>query len=75
MVECWHLPGYVVFITVYLSTNYSISALATVHTVEQLLIKIARSSTFSLSSSSSLLDWDDPTLQYMLLADLQCWSL
>jgi len=33
MVECWHLPGHVMFITAYLSANYSILELTTVHRV------------------------------------------
>jgi len=33
MVECLHLPGHVVVITAYLSTNYSILGLATVHSI------------------------------------------
>jgi len=33
MVECLHLPGHVAVITAYLSTNYNISELATVHRV------------------------------------------
>jgi len=34
MVEHLHLPGHVVVITVYFSSNYSISGLATVHRIK-----------------------------------------